>query len=248
MIWTALILAGSRGPDDPVAKATGVPHKAMSPIAGRPMIDWVIEALDGCPAIGKIAVCGPADLSFAPELTALPAEASPAASVLAGLHALGAPLLVVTADNPLLRARSLQQFLDQAHASGADVVAGVANKDVAEQAGNPGRRTYLKFRDGAFSGCNLFAIQYTRGRAAAEFWRSLEADRKRPWRMAGKIGARTLAAYMAGRLTLDSAVDAIAARAGCSAAAVRLDDPLAAHDVDKPEDLSFVESILRTPR
>ena len=46
----ALILAGSRGPDDPMARAAGVSHKAMLPVDGVPMLLRVVEAvrdLDG---------------------------------------------------------------------------------------------------------------------------------------------------------------------------------------------------------
>ena len=36
--FTALILAGSRGPDDPVARQAGQTHKALVPVAGVPMV------------------------------------------------------------------------------------------------------------------------------------------------------------------------------------------------------------------
>ena len=35
MNWTAIVLAGSRGSDDPVAQATGVSHKAFADVAGH---------------------------------------------------------------------------------------------------------------------------------------------------------------------------------------------------------------------
>ncbi|NJM91716.1 MAG: hypothetical protein HC861_02805 [Rhodospirillaceae bacterium] len=38
----ALILAGSRGPDDPMAKAANVSHKALLPVAGVPMLLRVV--------------------------------------------------------------------------------------------------------------------------------------------------------------------------------------------------------------
>ena len=45
----ALILAGSRGPDDPMARAAGVSHKALLPVAGVPMLLRVVEALRALP-------------------------------------------------------------------------------------------------------------------------------------------------------------------------------------------------------
>lgn len=244
----ALVLAGSRGAADPVAAAAGVPAKAFAPVAGRPMISRVIDALAGCPAIGEIAVSIERGMPALPEasrpLRRLDAELTPASSALAGAQALGAPLLITTADNALLTPEIVSDFLGAAEAAGADVCAALAPRAAVERAGNPAKRTYLRFSDGAFSGCNLFHVSNAAGLGAIRFWRALEADRKRPWRMALKIGPGVLARYALGRLSTAQIGAAISARAGCRAAIVPLDHPLAAHDVDKPADLAFAEQVL----
>lgn len=239
-----MVLAGSRGPSDPVALASGVSSKALAELAGRPMIDHVISALRECRLVGRIAVSGAADLPLAPDVDLLPAEPTPASSVLSAIDRMGTPLLVTTADNPLLSAETVEEFLTGAEMTGADAVAGFATREIAELAGNPGRRTYLKFRDEAVSGCNLFAFSTPAGRHAAAFWRKLETQRKRPWRMALSIGPGTLASYLMGSLTLDNAVRAIGEKAQCTGGAVRLQDRYAAHDVDRPEDLAFAQKII----
>ena len=45
--YTALLMAGSRGPTDPVASYCGISHKAMAPIAGEPMVQHVLRTLAG---------------------------------------------------------------------------------------------------------------------------------------------------------------------------------------------------------
>ena len=42
--------------------------------------------------------------------------------------------------------------------------------------------------DGDFSGCNLFLLATTRAEAAIATWQAVEADRKRPWRIAARLG------------------------------------------------------------
>jgi len=242
--WSALILAGSRGPSDPVAIAAGVAHKAMAELAGRPMIDHVVETLRSVPRIDRIAVSGAPDLPLPPDVEILPTAATPASSVLAAFDALRTPLLVTTADNPLLSVETVNAFLRAATASGADAAAGICRREIVEQAGNPARRTYLKFRDGAVSGCNLFAFTDPAGRAAADFWRRLETRRKRPWRMAREIGPGVLACYLTGFLSMRGAASAISRAAGCRAAMIPLEDPFAAHDVDRLDDLIFAERVL----
>jgi hypothetical protein len=72
----ALILAGSRGPDDPLAKAAGVRHKALLPINGQPMLLRVVRALLAHPAIDKVHVSIEDEKALAnvPELAALVAD------------------------------------------------------------------------------------------------------------------------------------------------------------------------------
>lgn len=245
MKWNALILAGSRGRSDPVAASAGVTYKALAPVACRPMIEHVIGALEAAPEIGDIAVSAAPDMPLPARLRRFDAGATPATSVLTTLDALGTPLLMTTADNPLLSLGTLAQFLTAAERGDCDAAAGVALREVVERAGNPARRTYLKFRDGPVSGCNLFAFVTPEGRRAAEFWRRMEAHRKRPWRMAMEIGPAALLGYLAGRLSRDGAAKAAGRAAGCRAALIALDDPFAAHDVDKPDDLGFADRVLR---
>ncbi|MCL5775976.1 nucleotidyltransferase family protein [Limibaculum sp. FT325] len=245
MSWTALILAGSRGPADPVAQAAGVSHKAFAEVAGRSMIGRVAEALAAA-GIGRILVSiEPGAPALPAGLERLDAAPSPARSVGAALAAAPTPLLVTTADHPLLTSAMVADFLAGAGAAGADVCAGVAVRAVVEAAGNPARRTYLRFRDAEVSGCNLFALNTPRAAQAVAFWKRLEAERKRPWKMALAIGPATLAAYAAGWLTMAGAARALGRAAGCTAALVTLDHAEAAHDVDKPADLAFAEARLR---
>ena len=247
MSWTAVVLAGSRGPEDPVAAAAGVSHKAFAGLAGRRMIDHVLDALAAAPSVSAIIVVIEADAPALgrDDVRRIDAAPSPSLSALAGFEAAAPPVLVTTADHPLLTAEIVEHFLAAARANGADVTAGVALRPVVEQARSSARRTYLRFRDGEASGCNLFALMTPRAGAALAFWRQLEADRKRPWRMAWTLGPGTLLRYALGRLTMAGAAAALGRAAGCRAAMIALPFPEAAHDVDKPEDLAFAESRLR---
>ena len=238
--WSALILAGSRGPQDPVAQAAGVSHKAFAELAGRPMIAHVLDALRAVPEIGAIAA------SIAPDAPALPAGVlrldagpGPSASALAAFDRLGPPLLITAADHPLLTPGMISDLLSTARQSGADAVAGICPRATVEAAGNPAPRTWIRFSDGAVSGANLFALATLRARGALLLWQRLEAERKRPWRMAWRVGPTVLARYLVGRLDSASAAGAIGRLAGCSARFAVIDHPDAAHDVDRPADLDF---------
>ena len=152
--------------------------------------------------------------------------------------------MVTTADHPLLTVEMVEYFLAAATDLGVDVVAGVALRPVVEQAGSTARRTYLRFSDGAISGCNMFALMTPESRAALTYCLRLEDKRKRPGKMAWSVGPFTLIRYVLGLLSTKVAAAALGRAAGCRAALVMLPFPDAAHDVDKPDDLAFAEARL----
>jgi len=246
-IPAALVLAGSRpGAPDPLALAEGVAHKALIPAAGQPMLARVISALRGA-GIERIAVSAsePAVCALATDLGCeiVDTGTGPSASVANGFALLGAPMLVTTADHALLQPQWITAFVEETPLT-ADVAVLLARREAIEQALPGSRRTYLKFVDGQWSGCNLFLLASPHAQAAIETWTMVEADRKRPWRIAARLGPRMLVNYALGRLTLAEALATLGRRIGLSASLVAAGDGLAAVDVDKVQDLADVRSIL----
>jgi GTP:adenosylcobinamide-phosphate guanylyltransferase len=259
--FTALVLAGSRGPDDPVARAAGVAHKCLAPVAGVPMAVRVVEALAASPGIDRIAVAleDPTLVDQLPALRPLiaagrcrllPTAATPSLSVQRALEELPdpLPLLVTTGDHPLLTPAIVAHFCAAARTTGADLVAGLAAAAAIRTAYPDAQRTYLRFCDERYSGANLFAVLKPEGRRAVAFWRRVEQERKRPWRLVRAFGWQPLLAYLFGRLTLDDALARASNVIGARLAAVVLPQPEAAIDVDKPADLELAETILARRR
>ncbi len=244
--FNALILAGSRGGVDPVAAYAGVSHKALIVLDGETLLARVAQALREAGA-HTIAVSVSDDsvraAATALGLIVLDAASGPSRSVRDGIEALGAPLLVTTADHALLQPEWVTRFLADVPAR-ADVGALLARQDVIEAAAPGTRRTYLRFADGAWSGCNLFYFATARSVAALDLWAQVEADRKRPWRIVRRLGIGTLLRYLSGRLTLVAAIAHLGRLAGLDAAAVASPFGLAAVDVDKPVDLDLVRTLV----
>lgn len=241
----ALVLAGARPEADPAAAYAGVSHKGLIQLGGRPLLTRVIAALHGA-GVERIAVSAndPQVVALAAELGAevLPAEAGPSLSALRGVERLGAPVLVTTSDHALLQAEWVAQFV--ADAPAVDVCVLLARREVVEADAPGTKRTYLKFADDEWSGCNLFLVRTERGLAAIQLWRSIEADRKRPWRIIRRLGPLTLVRYLLGRVTLAEALQRLSRLCGASVAAVPSRFGLAAVDVDKPADIDLVRSLV----
>ncbi|MFT4055116.1 MAG: nucleotidyltransferase family protein [Novosphingobium sp.] len=243
----ALILAGSRpGAPDPVAEAEGVAHKSLVAIAGKPMLAHVVAALREA-GIARIAVSASdphvRDLAMDLGCEVLATGTGPSASVAIGLEELGAPLLVTTSDHALLKGEWVRDFLADTP-EGSDVAILLAQREAIEAAMPGSRRTYLRFADGHWSGCNLFLLASPRAELAIDTWKMVEADRKRPWRIAARLGAGMLLGYALGRLTLADAIGRLGRKIGVTASLVAARDGLAAVDVDKPSDLVDARAIM----
>ena len=255
--FTALILAADRGPDDPVAKAAGVPCKSLTPIGGIPMVFRVLNALDASLEIDERILCGPPkhivdrdsdlqNLIGAGKVGWFENRQTPSSSAYHVLQTLpkNIPVLLTTADHALLNARMVDYFCNAARATKCDVVVGVARHEDVMKAYPETRRTATRLQDGAYCGCNLFAFLTPGARPAADFWRQVESERKKPLRMIQKLGWVPVLRYLLGRLSLDDALNSISRRLGFKAGAVIMPFPDAAVDVDSVNDLKLVEKIV----
>ena len=256
--FTALVLAARRGGEDPVAAIARCSHKCLVPIAGQAMLARVLEALAASRSVGALAISidDPAVLRESSEIAALierhdialiDSAATPSLSVERAVDALMAPwpVLATTADVPLLRPEMVDHFCARALAADADIAVGLASATVVLERYPDAVRTYLRFRGERYTGCNLFALMTPAAMNAVGFWRRVEIDRKRPWRLFTGFGPLAIARFLAGGATLDSALAAASMRLGLTAAAVRMPFADAAIDVDKPADMELVESIIR---
>jgi GTP:adenosylcobinamide-phosphate guanylyltransferase len=253
--FSAVLLAGERGPGDPLARAADCPSKALVPVAGTPVILRAMSALDEATCIGQRTLVGPNEGT----LTAykplgehlrqhawqriLPAD-SPASSALAGLESSPRPTLVTTADHGLLRAEIVDYFCREASTLDADLVIGFTRYGAVMNAFPAGRRTGWRFRDDRYCGSNLYAFMTPAAGEVAAFWRRVERDRKKPWRVVGALGPGTLIRFLLRRMSLTEALAALGKRTGTTVQAVVLPFPEAAVDVDSVADWHLVNQWL----
>jgi hypothetical protein len=154
------------------------------------------------------------------------------------------PVLVTTADHPLLTPAMLEHFTLACRKGGADLRVGLVAESLLRERFPESKRTWLPLRDGRYSGANLFGFLTPEARRAAEFWVRAEALRKRPWRLALAFGPRALLAFLRRRYDLDTALEQISRVIGARVEAVRMPFPEAAIDVDRAADLELATRIL----
>ncbi|HEY4070907.1 MAG TPA: NTP transferase domain-containing protein [Sphingomicrobium sp.] len=250
MSWTAVVLAGSRPGRDAFAEQFRTDLKALVPVGGAPMVRRPVRALLQSDGIAKVLVLSQSHDRIAavlpddPRVQVQESQGTIAETML-GLISNNRtqwPLLVTTADHALLDSTTVEEFCRECE--GADVAIGVVERKNLMRRLPTTRRTWLKFRGGAYTGANLFALRSPDVRPAVELWRSVEQDRKKAWRVISLLGPTALVAVALRLVSLDEVLAQLGGRFGLTLKAVRLSNPLAGVDVDKAEDHALAEAIL----
>jgi GTP:adenosylcobinamide-phosphate guanylyltransferase len=247
MSFTAVVLAGSRPGRDSFAESFGTDLKALIPVAGEPMVRRPVRSLLDSAQVGKVLVLAQAPERIArilPDVEVRRSEGTIAATMLALVDdpATEWPLLVTTADHALLDVATIDEFARNSASS--DIALGLVEQKNLLRRFPHAKRTWLKFRGGAYTGANLFALDSPKVRPALELWKSVELDRKKGWRLVGLFGPAMLVGTALRLLTIDDVLERAGLKLGLSIKAVRLSNPVAGVDVDKAADHELAEALL----
>jgi len=252
---SAIILAGSRPAGDPMAQARGVAVKALIPVAGKAMLTHVAEALLDHEAIGELHLLaqdfGPfwthpdtRALQSDERVKAKTSSATIAASLDGALRRndMNFPVLITTADNVLLNAQMIDDFLTAAET--ADIAIAVVEKQTLLRRYPESRRTWLKLRGGQYSGANLFYFGNPKARQILEYWAEVEQDRKKGWKILTIFGPWLLFLAVTRMLSIDRLASRVGKKLGLNIKIVPMRQAEACIDVDKDSDLEMAEQII----
>lgn len=214
------------------------------------MVTRVVRTLSSVGSVRKIAVLAQetgliadavADGGFA-DLVTSGGGISSSILAFAGATDTPWPILVTTADHPLLTREMVDYFL--AEAQDCDLAIGMVEKAVMIAAYPDNKRTWLKFRDGHWSGTNLFALRSDRAKAALMLWAEAEQDRKKAWKLFLHFGPWLAFRALTRTIGLAEGLALAGKRLGLVAKLIPMPFAEAAIDVDKVSDHVQAEAIL----
>ena len=255
MSWTVLLLAGQRPGIDPLAQAFGEQWKALVKVDGEAMLSRVAKTLLACPSVGRVVVVAQqpailfagdcAWLATAPRVATAVSTSGIAVSVaaLAGTDVAPWPVLVTTADHPLLTPAMVEAAI--AGVGGADVGVGVVSSRTLLAAYPANRRTWLKFAGGNWTGANLFALATLKALPALMAWSEVERDRKKALTLIWHFGPLLALRALTRTITLAGALARAGNKLGAKVVPIDLPFAEAGIDVDKPSDHALAEQILK---
>lgn len=249
----AAILAGSvPSQEDPLYLYTQGQAKAMIEIAGKPMVQWVLNALGGAKGIDFVLVvglnpdCGLTcikPLQFIPDQGDLLHNAKAALQHARARNPDADHVLFTSSDIPTVTSEIIDWRIEQTQKLNQDIHFTVVERQTMEIRFPDANRSYVKLKD-----YELCAGDLHFARPALieenEIWGRLIAARKNALKQAALLGFDLLLLLLLGRTTLKDAERRVSERLGVSGQVCISPYAEFAMDVDKPHQLEIVRQEL----
>ncbi len=152
-------------------------------------------------------------------------------------------ILLITGDLPLLTPAAVNDLAEQAAATRTDVVYPIIPKESMQRAFAGGKRTYVRLREGTFTGGNGMVVSRGFVQLRRELIRRLFAARKNPLKLAGMFGLGFVLGLLTHRLSLADLEARAGEIVGARVAAVVSPYPELGFDVDKLHDLYLARQV-----
>ena len=247
----AIVTAGGI-PDekDPLYPHTQGAPKAMVDIAGKPMVQWVLDALSDSTSINQVVVVGLGEecgVSCTKPLDFIPNQGGMLENIFAGAHRIltlnpGAQVVFsVSSDIPAVTGKIVDWMAEQVGAGDHDVYYNFITREAMENRFPGSNRTYTRFKDAEVCGGDLNAFRTKLLTSDGGVWRELIESRKNVLKQASIIGYGTLLKLLLRQLTIPEAVARVSKRLELKAKAVDCPFPEIGMDVDKPYQLEILQ-------
>ncbi|MCL2680145.1 MAG: nucleotidyltransferase family protein [Coriobacteriia bacterium] len=242
----AIVLAGGDGSViDPQASVKG-----MIQIAGKPMVQWVVEALRRADSIRNIAVVLPPGQDSSPWEQFIDhlvlSDGQISENMAAGLDVLPPSdfIVGVTSDIPTLTPEAIDDLCAQTIARRADLAYPLL-REAAMLADYPGaQRTFVKIRGGKVTGGNAVVFNPHNFQRLYDFAQSLFDVRKSPLKLASIAGPKFVFKLAAGNLDVRDVERRLKQLLDVDCAAIFSEHTSIGADVDKPADLAVAQTHL----
>jgi len=240
-------------PGEPLYEYTRGGSKAMLDLAGKPMIQWVLDALSRSPKINHIVVIGLAELggiTCPKPITFLPNQKDMLGNINTGLEALrrlqtgSEYALIAASDVPGVTTEMINWLVDNVQSSGVDLCYQVVTQQVMEEKFPTSRRTYTHVKDMTVCGGDINAIRVNVASNLTLMWEKLISARKNPLKQASILGFDILFGLLFRTATIDQLARMICKRLQVTGKVIESPHAEMGMDVDKPHQLEIMRNFL----
>lgn len=259
MKMNAIVTAGGiPQPGDKLYAYSNGDSKALIDVAGKPMVQWALDALGEAKTVDQVIVIGlspKSGLTCKKPLHYVSNQGRMLANITAGvnksleLNPKCEYVLVVSADIPTLKGEMVDWLVKTCMKTKDDLYYGVCPREVMESRFPDSNRTYTKLKDMEVCGADINITHVRMVTEHLDTWEQLIGNRKSPLRQAAVIGLDTLFQLATGQFTLQGLVERASQRIGIKGRAIVWDKAEPCMDVDKPHQLELLrEDLARQQR
>ena len=246
----AIITAGGiPQPGDPLYVYSNGDSKALIDIAGKPMVQWILDALGDSKKVDNVILIGltpKSGLTCKKPLHYISNQGRMLANIVAGvnksleLNKKTEYVLLVSSDIPALKGEMVDWLVNTAMQTRDDLYYGVCPREVMEARFPTSRRTYTKLKDMEVCGADINVIHVNQATQHLDTWEQLIGNRKNPFRQAAVIGLDTFFQLITGQFTLQGLVERASQRIGIKGRVIVWSQAEPCMDVDKPHQLELM--------
>ena len=246
----AIVTAGGVPlPGDPLYVYSNGNSKALIDISGKPMVQWVFDALGESKKVDNVIVIGlspKSGLTCKKPLHYISNQGRMLANIVAGvnksleLNKKNEYVLIVSSDIPAIKGDMVDWLINTSMETKDDLYYGVCPREVMETRYPTSKRTYTKLKEMELCGADINVIHVSMTTDHLDTWEQLIGNRKSPLRQAAVIGWDTLFQLATRQFTLQGLVERASQRIGIKGRAIVWDKAEPCMDVDKPHQLELM--------
>jgi GTP:adenosylcobinamide-phosphate guanylyltransferase len=240
-------------PDELLYPYTLGKPKAMLDMQGKPMIQWVLDALSEARLVENVVLIGltpDSGVTCSKPLTFIPNRVSMIENILGGIHKVmeinpaATRVMLVSSDIPGISSAMVDWEVEATLKSDVDLCYNVVKREVMETRYPGSRRTFTRLKDMDVCGGDMNVVSTSVASTNVEIWKKLIATRKNPIKQAAILGFDTLLLVLLRAITLDEAVRKVTTRLHLTGRAIVCPYAEIAMDVDKPNQLELMRADL----
>jgi GTP:adenosylcobinamide-phosphate guanylyltransferase len=248
----AIVTAGGIPlPEESLYSETKGHNKALLDIAGKPMIQWVLDALSGAKTIDNVIIVGlteKAGLSCRKPVHYISNQGRMLDNFRAGVNKsleLGTTykhVLFVSADIPAISPEMVDWVVKTALKTDDDIYYNIIQREVMEKRFPESKRTYTRLKDMDVCGGDMNVARSKMVVTETEngLWEKISNARKSPLKQAALIGFDTLFLLLFRQLSLEKAAEKICKKLDITGQVIVCPYAEAGMDVDKPHQLEIM--------
>jgi GTP:adenosylcobinamide-phosphate guanylyltransferase len=246
----AIVTAGGiPQPEDPLYAYSKGDSKALMDVAGKPMVQWVLDALNDAREVDDIIMIGlsaRSGLVSKKKMHFVSNQGRMLSNIVAGVNkALELDpqteyVLIVSSDIPTMKGEMVDWLIHTCMQTRHDIYYGVCPRDVMEGRFHGSKRTYTRLKDMDVCGADINITHIRMATEHLDLWEQLIGNRKSPMRQASLVGISTFWKLLTHSATLDELVEHVCGRLGINGRAIVWEHAEPCMDIDKPHQLELL--------